>query len=180
MQANTADLTFENLCYRFGTGRSYTISGSGKDRVVGYRSGVMCRLGDIEETEWFGLMKDLISRSEEGPLFSNLLCFISQQNYTKISKSELEHEALILHSMRIFDDEEWVDFIPFNERYRPQRLEKAHVRQVICDCCQKEGLTTQAIIERSQSTGTIPCPVCGRHSNYRLVSDPNLPISYLP
>ena len=171
MQTNTAKLTFEDLRHRFGTGRAYTISGSGKDRVMGYRTGVMCRLGDIEESEWAAMMKDLISHSGEDKLFSQLRAFLSQHNYRKMSPKELEMEALELHSRRIFDDEAWIDFIAFNEQYRPQRLIEAHQRRVVCDCCKKVCFTTQAIIDRNSGSGMIPCPVCGKYTSYRRISE---------
>lgn len=45
-------LTFEDLRCHFGTGRSYVISGTGRDRKTGYRTGVQTDVGDIEVSEW--------------------------------------------------------------------------------------------------------------------------------
>lgn len=53
-------LTFEDLRYLHGTGRSYVISGTGHDRKTGYRTGVQTNVGDIEVSEWKELMKELI------------------------------------------------------------------------------------------------------------------------
>lgn len=58
-------LKFEDLRKRYGTGRSYTISGSGKNRVTGYRTGVMTNIGDIEVSQWERLVHELISRNQE-------------------------------------------------------------------------------------------------------------------
>ena len=68
LKKNPADLTFEDLRAHFGTGRSYIKSGSGRDAVYGYRSGVMTNIGDIEENEWAQLMMDLVIRSGETAL----------------------------------------------------------------------------------------------------------------
>ena len=38
-------LTFEDLRCHFGTGRSYVISGTGRDRKTGYRTGVQTDVG---------------------------------------------------------------------------------------------------------------------------------------
>ena len=39
-----SERTFEDLRVHFGTGRAYTISGKGRDRVMGYRVGKQCNL----------------------------------------------------------------------------------------------------------------------------------------
>lgn len=63
------ELTFADLRHHFGTGRAYIKSGSGRDRVYGYRRGIMTDIGDIEESEWKGLMLDLIQRSNEMDIY---------------------------------------------------------------------------------------------------------------
>ena len=46
-------LTFADLRVHYYTGRSYLISGEGRDKVFGYRHGVMTDIGDLPETEYF-------------------------------------------------------------------------------------------------------------------------------
>ena len=55
-----SEITFADLRVHFGTGRAYTISGKGRDRVMGYRVGMQCNLGDIEVSEWIAKVKELI------------------------------------------------------------------------------------------------------------------------
>lgn len=43
-------LTFADLRVHYYTGRSYLISGEGRDKVFGYRHGVMTDIGDLPET----------------------------------------------------------------------------------------------------------------------------------
>ena len=108
-------LKFEDLRKRYGTGRSYTISGSGKNRVTGYRTGVMTNIGDIEVSQWERLVHELISRNQEEELYAHLCQWIKET-------------ALWLHADRIFDNPKWRDYIPFNQKYRPDiiRKELAH------------------------------------------------------
>ena len=46
------EYTFSDLRCYYQTGRSYVVSGEGRNRVYGYRTGVQCELGDIERDEW--------------------------------------------------------------------------------------------------------------------------------
>ena len=98
------NLSFEDLRVHYGTGRSYTVSGEGRNRVLGYRTGKMCNAGDVEVSEWCQLVKDAIEKAGEKELFSQLRAFMSERNYTKASKAALEEEALGLHAARIFEN----------------------------------------------------------------------------
>ena len=100
-----SELSFAALRCRFQTGRSYVISGEGRNRVYGYRTGVQCDLGDIERTEWADMVRELIHQKGEQKLHQQLLQHLKDHNYAKESKSELEFKALELHADRIFDNE---------------------------------------------------------------------------
>ena len=63
------ELTFDDLRCRHFTGRSYVKSGEGRNRVCGYRVGVQCSLGDIEQSEWFRMVRELIDRKGEQLLY---------------------------------------------------------------------------------------------------------------
>lgn len=111
-------LTCEQLRIHHHTGRSYHISGSGRDKKFAYRSGCMTAIGDILEADWFALARFIIERDGEQNLFAGLL------EYTKScawlhSKEEREDYALQLHMSRIFDNAEWVAYQEFNRTYRP-------------------------------------------------------------
>ena len=121
-------LKFEDLRKRYGAGRSYTISGSGKNRVTGYRTGVMTNIGDIEVSQWERLVHELISRNQEEELYAHLCQWIKETALWLHGKHEIEQYALELHADRIFDNPKWRDYIPFNLKYRPDiiRKELAH------------------------------------------------------
>lgn len=121
-EINIPGLTFDKLKKEYGTGRSYVISGSGRDRKTGYRSGVMTELGDIEDSLWERLVYDLIARSGEQSLYENLLTWCKENIYFLRSDFERKRYVLELHAARIFDNEKWLDYIGFNKRYRPDKL----------------------------------------------------------
>ena len=88
------ELTFADLRHHFGTGRAYIKSGSGRDRVYGYRRGIMTDIGDIEESEWKGLMLDLIQRSNEMDIYEALKRWSKECCAWLHSKAEVEEYAL--------------------------------------------------------------------------------------
>ena len=67
-----SERTFEDLRVHYGTGRAYTISGKGRDRVMGYRVGMQCNLGDIEVSQWIAMVKELIVQTGEQELYEQL------------------------------------------------------------------------------------------------------------
>lgn len=165
-----SELTFADLRVHFGTGRAYTVSGKGRDRVLGYRSGMQCNLGDIEVSEWNAMVKELIVQSGEQELHEQLYTHMKEHNYAKATKSELEQQVLELHAARIFDDPLWVDFIPFNKRFRPQVLQTVRLVWVKNACCRKAGQVTQAILDSQTNQGKVCCPHCGRWSEYEIMT----------
>lgn len=119
---NVSELTFSKLRMYYGTGRSYIVSGSGRDRKLGYRTGAMTEIGDIEVSVWESLVCKLIVSAGEQELFENLLAWCTETNYCNRTQTDLKNHALELHAMRIFDSEKWVDYVAFNQRYRPDKL----------------------------------------------------------
>ena len=164
------DLTFSDLRLHCQTSRAFIISGTGQDRVYGYRSGVLCKLGDLERTEWMHLVKELISCEGEQELYQQLLQHLKDHNYAKETKSELEFNALQLHAARILDNEVWVDFLRFNRKYRPDVVTSARLVRIRPMCCKMPGEITQTILEQHKSTNTAPCPHCGRWAEYELMT----------
>ena len=162
-----ADLNFDDLRCHYQTGRSYVISGEGRNRVYGYRNGVKCNLGDIEQIDWCQMVKDAIQTAGEQMLFKNLLQHLRDHNYAKESAKELEFKALQLHASRIFDNQEWVDFLKFNSRYRPEVVATTRLASVIPRCCKKPGVITQLMLDSSKhKANRICCPHCGRWVHY--------------
>lgn len=163
-------LSFDDLRGHYGTGRSYTKSGEGRNRIIGYWSGMMCNAGDIELSQWYSLVKDAIDQAGEQKLFAQLLEFLGEDAYSKRSKRELEEYALELHASRIFDNEEWVCYVQFNQKYRPAKLAATRLAWVKTHCCDKAGQVTQASLNRYTDTPSkVCCPHCGRWSEYEII-----------
>ena len=164
------EVTFVDLRLHFQTGRAYIISGQGRNRVYGYRSGVWCNLGDVDSADWVRMVKNVISREGEQQLHQQLLQYLKDHNYAKETKSELEFNALQLHAARIFDNEAWVDFLRFNRKYRPDVAASARLVRIRPMCCKMPGEITQTMLEQLKSTNTAPCPHCGRWAEYELLT----------
>ncbi len=69
----TPEMSFSDLRVRFGTFHYQTIKLSQGDKRTVTRNGKMTKLGDIEESVWCRLIKELITREGEDELHSHLL-----------------------------------------------------------------------------------------------------------
>ena len=162
-----SEISFADLRCRFQTGRSFIISGEGRNRIYGYRNGVQCALGDLERSQWCELARDLVDRKGEQDLHKQLLQYLKDHNYAKVSIKELEFHALELHMDRIFDNERWLGFVEFNQQYRPEILTATRLILIKPECCKKAGLITRTRYEENQEDNF--CPHCGRWTKISLI-----------
>lgn len=163
-------LTLEKVRYMFGTGKAYTISGSGRDRKTGYRVGVMTKLGDIEEGEWKDLVKLIVEMNGQQQLFANLMEWTHTMVPWIQTKADAEEYTLQLFSAEIYDDAEWVDFIPFNRKYRPEILQKMKLQTVRTEECAHTGVVTPVQIRRANRIDSrISCPCCGKFAHFKKI-----------
>lgn len=166
------ELKFSDLRVRFGTGRAFLISGSGRDKKYGYRHGMMTDLGDLELSEWKRLINALIEYHGEQELQQQLRTWAKAECPWLHGNDEIEEYALKLHAARIFDDPSWVDYIPFNQEYRPDILDTADLVRIQTACCgdirlvtrcQYENMTRQSggvwyyVFRACLSSGTYSC-----------------------
>lgn len=119
---NIQELTCEQIRIHYGTGRSYHISGTGRDKKYGYRVGCMTDIGDILEADWFALARFIIERDGEQDLYDGLVKYAKSCVWLH-TKSEREEYALQLHMSRIFDNVKWVGYEEFNKNHRPELLQ---------------------------------------------------------
>lgn len=161
---SVAELKIEDVRFMYGTGRAIYISGTGRDKVYDYRNGCMTKIGDIEEGEWISLMKFLIARDGEQDLFKQLLAWETEHNFCDSDKKTLERDTLIKHSMRLFDNVKWVDFVRFNQRYRPEELTKAVLVDIVTDCCGTPDVQTVELINEWPK---VTCPRCGTYTTFK-------------
>ena len=118
------------------------------------------------------MVRELIVQKGEQELHQQLLTHMKEHNYTRSTKAELEEEVLELHTARIFDNQLWVDFIPFNKRVRPEVLRTVRLISVMPECCKKAGLLTDARYrERDPRCDENFCPHCGRWTKISLVDN---------
>lgn len=163
-------LTFDDLRYMYGIGESLS-TGSGRNKEYSYRNSVKTKVGNIKEQHWCRLMEQLIEHSGERWLLDALIQWEKEHNYAKASPADIRKKALQLHSYRMFDNPQWVCFLPFNRRFRPDALEGAHIVWVVNECCSLPGEVTQEQIERG-CAGTVCCPHCGRWSRFSICPTP--------
>lgn len=161
--------TFDDLRMKCGTGRAILLSGTGRDKKYGYRHGVDCKLGNIERSEWMRMMRELIERSGEEQLHRQMLCWHKEHSYLKETSEQITFSVLVEHSMRLFDNPRWVDYIKFNQQYRPEFLADVAVAKVRSACCSETFLTTQALLDSSYN-GTTCCQICGRWAEYEVLA----------
>ena len=159
-------LEFEDLRWQYGVFQS-TSAGSGREKKYGSWIGVKTRLGEIEVKVWCQAAEKLIQQKGEQEILNALIQWGMEHNYQKEPAGAVRKEALHLHVDRIFDNPRWVDFVPFNRRYRPDVLNTAHLVTVVNECCQKPGVVTQEQIDAAHG-GTISCPCCGRWSHFEV------------
>ena len=164
-----SELSFADLRCHYQTGRSYVVSGEGRNRIYGYRNGVQCDLGDIERKDWCEMVRELIHREGEQKLYQQLLQHLKDHNYAKESKSELEFKALELHADRLFDNELWVDFLKFNQKYRSEVIASTRLILIMPECCKRPGYLT--LSRYNQNTRYNCCPHCGRWTEISLVKE---------
>ena len=111
-------VTFEDLSVHFFTGRSILLSGTGRDKMYSYRSGVMTDVGDIELSRWRELVHGLIEKAHEQTLHEQLLKWVKDCCPFQHTREEIETYALEIHASRLFDNPKWAAYDEFNRRYR--------------------------------------------------------------
>lgn len=157
------ELNFTDLRVRYYTGRSYLVSGEGRNKVFGYRHGMMTNIGDLPEDEWVRLAKQLIEQAGEQKLYQQLLTWEKEHSHWQRKEMRFELDVLSMHVARLPDDPAWCDFIPFNRKYRPEVLSGAEVLWVKCSGCGKVHEMTRTQLEsiRNRSDGKLYCQKCG-------------------
>ncbi len=144
-----AELTYSNLRKKYGTFRTFSdgVDRLGKKKHKS-RYGAQTDLGDIEISLWTKLVNVLIDRNNDREMFNNLKTWVLENYGWKPTKDELEKESLELMAAQIFDNPEWVSYVLFNEKYRPNVLKKANLVWVKNECCNKPHRVTKEILER--------------------------------
>ena len=116
-------LDYEVIRFQPHTGRAFLINDRRFEKKYGYRHGVETPIGDIEENLWCEIMKELIEKNGDTTLYEYLLEWYWDIPVAGHTKKEREFYVLECFSHKIFDNKGWVDYVPFNQKYRPNVLE---------------------------------------------------------
>jgi len=152
---NLSEATYSDIRSLANIGQAWA-EGKGKDKIRGYNNWIRTRLGDFVLAEWIKLAKTLISKNNENELFLNF-----KEYYSKIKWAD-EQYILNCFVERLFDNDLWVGYIPFNQKYRPDIIKDMAFVSVKNECCDEFGLMTIARYESDKKENY--CPVCGRFS----------------
>lgn len=121
-------LTAEDLGVMHYTGRSIT-KGYGRDKTSTYRSGIQTKLGDIEQSQWQALMRDIIRRNGELELLDALIAWELEHTPWVHTQKEAEQRALESFTSRSFDNPNWSDYEAFNRKHRPDILQNKPIER---------------------------------------------------
>lgn len=169
LEADERRLSFGDLRVHYYTGRSDSRL-VGRYKVHTYTNYAKTNIGELELPKWRELAMRLISDLNEEELQRCLFEWVSEHDCCRKNQTALLQEILELHVERIFDDPNWVGFISFNQKYRPEVLDQTPLVYIETVCCKKSGLSTASQVNSAASRdGRICCPFCGRFSEFRVV-----------
>lgn len=100
--------TLENLKCGLRTFRTST-RGTGKDKKVTCHSLVQTPVGEMEVDKWIKLMQKAIKNAGESEIYSRLLEYAVNLPWIHSEKEAIQY-ATELHSLRIFENPEWVGY----------------------------------------------------------------------
>ena len=123
------DLSFSDIRCHYETGRNITEKSIGQYVRNTYRVGVMTNVGDIEKAEWEALVMYLIEKNGEQELFNSMM-----EWYKSNHKWATRSYVLQCYASRLFDDKGWCDFIPFNAKYRPDKVAELQLNPATAEC----------------------------------------------
>ena len=140
-QFDISSLSYQDIRWRYGTGIDQS-TGKGYYKVVKYRNGVMTNIGDIELSVWLELAYKVIEAHGDLVLLTQMTEYLREYGLSSRGKSrtfekELKQEALQHCASQLHDNPEWVNFLQFNQEYRPEILKSAHIVKVNIACCQQ-------------------------------------------
>ena len=119
-----SEWTYEDIRVQTYTGRFIPDYGLQDKRAGRYRSGMLTKIGDIEEHEWIVYAEELVRRNGDEALFKQLKSWYRDTAHWFESEMDLKRYTLVCLIDGIPNDPQWVDYIAFNAKYRPERLQQ--------------------------------------------------------
>ena len=118
-------LSYEDIRLMYHTGKFIRDYGSQDKKAGRYRTGVMTKIGDIEQQDWIRYAEELIRRNNDETLFKQLKSWYRETTAWLRDEKDLHRYSLECFVARIYDNPDWVDYAAFNERYRPEVLQQS-------------------------------------------------------
>ncbi len=159
------DLTLKDIQFQVRTGRAVVRRGDGRNKEYAYRDGVKTPIGDIELSLWEEVARALISDK-----FNLAAEYDACEEWARRNAPWLKTDrdrdvyALDMVVSRLTENALWVEFVPFNAKYFPERLNTVPTVLVTLDCCMLPGEATAARVDydTANGSGKTHCPLCGR------------------
>ncbi len=116
------NLSYEDIRVHFGTGQ-FVRDHSSQDKKAGhYRNGMMTKVGDIEQSQWIEVAERLIHEKGDWEMFLKLKTWYKTTTAFFRNEKELHVYSLECFVAGIHNSSEWVDYVDFNKKYRPELL----------------------------------------------------------
>lgn len=162
---NLNTISREDLIEQYGTGVSIP-HGAGRAKTYTYRSGVQTKAGDLKLSVWTAAAQYVVQRDGLEAEIEHLREFFTQFGY-RVGRTQEEKVREILSSCisGLYQNPQWVGYVPYNQKYHPEVLKEAHLVCVTLECCREPCLVTEEQIAGS-SDGKVACPICGCFSNF--------------
>lgn len=183
-------LDYGMIRFQYGTQRNNSIYEKGAGgrmylKQFRYRTGVMTPIGDILHQVWYELAIVLINRNYDGWLLDALVDWYvtyGPQRYLakhtqNMKKDEAHRSAIEGCVRRIYDNEDWVDYIPFNWMYRPRLVEGKPFLIILPECCNRKGQISEQI---GHFNDRCYCPHCGRWMPAEIIGEGQFDSGLLP
>lgn len=107
------DLCYDDIRVQLHTGR-FIRNYSSQDKKAGkYRSGMLTKIGDLEECEWYIYAEELIRRNGDEALFKRLVNWNRQNCAWLRNEKEAINYTLECFINGLHNNPEWVDYAAF-------------------------------------------------------------------
>ena len=143
----------------------FEVTGKGREARTKHFEGIQTPIGVIEKTLWQQTVETIIVRDGEQDMQAHL-----QEWYKECAGWTDPLDPLGAHVRHLYDDEKWVDYIPFNRKYRPQLLAGRKFPVIRTVCCSKECHVTWPQIQ----SGYTRCAYCGRFGENEVIGESEL------